>query len=199
MIHRKEKQTKVALRDDEYLQSLHEEDSSEEDENQGEQFTEEAKSTTALRRHYDPLIYGPEHLEESKRLQFKKTISMAYKKNKYGTVENMKFGSREIDKNGHVKYKFFKCIPPEVPILDLKTSVYSVLDAFVRISRNETPQKTKMALLEDDGVQKLLQEKEACSNQFLDMRVPVPAHNVNTFRANCQHSFSTQSIISSFL
>lgn len=140
---------------DDFSEDLHE---AEMTESEGDKNVEEVTSSLALRRHYDPLLYGPELLYKSKKLQFKKRSPVSNREHLFGTTENIKFGARKIDRQGHIEYITFHPTPPKKVNVGLHHTVDAVLQAFKRASQDSLVQHIKMALLEDSAVQEILQE-----------------------------------------
>lgn len=150
---------------DDFPEDSHEAESTE---SEGDQDEEEVASSLALRRHHNPLLYGPELLYKSKKLQFKKIYPVNNRQHLYGTTENIKFGARKVDRHGYIEYVTFQLSAPKKANVWHRHTVDAVLQAFKRASQGSLLQHTKMALLEDSAAQNILQESNDLAGFFFE-------------------------------
>jgi GIY-YIG catalytic domain len=116
-----------------------------------------SKTFAAVQRHYEPLVFGPERLFESSKLQFKnRTVPNSRQHQGEAIIETIRFATRKLHPDGQIEYILFKCHPPHNPSTMLTEAVDRALNAFARLSNGYLHLPMSLALMENDSVREIL-------------------------------------------
>ncbi|MCO5613632.1 hypothetical protein L7F22_067910 [Adiantum nelumboides] len=159
--------------DDLYVEDLHENDDSDDtysdfvvdevNENEADDAEDDyagtnsiSKTFAAVQRHYEPLIFGPERLFESSKLQFKTRTVPNSRQQGEVIVETIRFATRKLYADGQIEYILFKCPSPHKPAMVLAEAVDRALNAFARLSNGYLHLPMSLALMEDKSARDIL-------------------------------------------
>ena len=120
-----------------------------------------------VQRHYEPLVFGPDRLFESSKLQFKTKILPNRKQHQSEVIiETIRFATRKLQPDGQIEYILFKCLPTHKPSTVLTEAVVKALNAYARLSIGYPHLPLKFALLENNFVRSILQSGNETSSFF---------------------------------